>query len=132
MAEKMWVLKNRTTGEVLEGPMPLPENWGPIFGLNAVKDKIGNLDWLGNKDYPEHGWVETDTDVPENSEAGGLAEKAKKRAKALLSESDWAMLSDVPMTVGVKQQWIDYRTSLREIHTQAGFPNNIVWPVAPE
>ena len=132
MTEKMWELKNRTTGDVLEGPMPLPENWGPIFGMEAVKDKLGNLDWLESKKYPDHGWVETTAVAPESSQSVSLSEKVKSRAKALLSESDWAMLSDVPMTVGAKQQWMDYRIALREIHTQAEFPNNIVWPIAPE
>ena len=40
MTEKMWELKNRTTGDVLEGPMPLPENWGPIFWHGGSKGQV--------------------------------------------------------------------------------------------
>jgi hypothetical protein len=36
------------------------------------------------------------------------------------------------MSVAEKQNWIEYRRALREIRSQAGFPENITWPVIPE
>ena len=132
MTEKMWELKNTTTGDVLEGPIPLPENWGPIFGMDGIKADLGNLDWLGDPKYPNHGWIETAAPVPESAKPSSPTRIAMELAKDRLRESDWTMLPDVPMTVGVKQQWIDYRAALRDIHTQAEFPNNVIWPVAPE
>ena len=132
MAEMLWELKNLGTDEVFEGPVPLPENWGPIFGLAAIKSKLGNLDWLENDKYANCGWVETQTPVPTLAEPPTLVQIEWDRAKLLLSESDWSMLSDVPMTVGEKQLWIDYRSELRNIRSQAGFPDNIEWPEKPE
>jgi hypothetical protein len=41
------------------------------------------------------------------------------------------MLPDVPMAAGKKYEWEVYRSALREIDHQAGFPNEIIWPVKP-
>jgi len=131
MAEMLWELKNLSTDEVIKGPMPLPENWGPIFGMAKIKDKIGNLDWLDNPRFPNHGWIKTATPAGEQAQGATPARKAKRKAKALLRECDWAMLPDEPMTVGIKQAWIAYRVALREIKNQAGFPQDIVWPTPP-
>lgn len=75
------------------------------------------------------GWVEVEGDPPaEATEADFVWEKAK----TLLSESDWAVLPDVPMTVGERQKWVLYRQKLRDIRNSSGFPYTIDWPVAPE
>jgi hypothetical protein len=127
---KLWQLKNIKTGEALNEPQQLPENWGPIFGLQGVIDKIGDLSWLGEA-YADMGWVIVG-DAPPAPATSTEADLAWEKAKQLLRESDWSMLSDVPMTVGQKSAWISYRKALREIRLQAGFPNNIQWPKAPE
>lgn len=126
---KLWQLKNLVTGEALNEPQKLPENWGPIFGLEGFIDKIGDLSWLGS-DYANMGWVVVGEgqELPQSTNA----DKAWQRAKQLLAESDWSMLSDVPMTAGQKSSWIAYRKALREIRLQPGFPENINWPVSPE
>ena len=123
-------MKNLKTGEALNEPQPLPENWGPIFGLQGVIDKIGDLSWLGEA-YEGQGWVVVG-DAPPAPATSTEAELAWERAKQLLRESDWSMLSDVPMTVGQKSGWIAYRKALREVRLQASFPDNIQWPKAPE
>ena len=50
---------------------------------------------------------------------------------ALLAESDWTTLADVPLSPQQKVDWAAYRQALRDITTQAGFPLDIQWPVAP-
>lgn len=50
---------------------------------------------------------------------------------ALLQESDWTQLPDVPMTDELRDQWRVYRQDLRDITSQPGFPNNINWPIKP-
>ena len=60
------------------------------------------------------------------------AELAWEKAKELLRQSDWAVLSDVPMTVGQRQTWVEYRAKLRDIRMQPNFPNAIAWPTKPE
>lgn len=129
---KLWQLKNLKTNEALNEPQPLPENWGPIFGLHGFLDKIGDLSWIGDE-YAGLGWVQVgETEDPPVAVTSTPAELAWDRAKKMLAESDWAMLPDVPMTAGEKSAWIEYRRGLREIRLQSGFPDNIQWPKAPD
>jgi hypothetical protein len=127
---KLWQLKKLSDGTALTEPQPLPENWGSVFGLHGFIDKLGDLSWLG----PEHantGWFEVG-DAPAPPAASTPAELAWYKAKKLLAESDWAMLSDVPLLDFQKTAWIEYRKALRDIRLQPGFPNEIQWPQAPE
>jgi len=126
----LWQLKNLKTGEALNEPQKLPENWGPIFGMPGITDRIGDLSWLGES-YADMGWVVVGEAPPEPAQATA-ADLVWDRAKTLLADSDWAMLPDVPMTNSQKTAWIAYRKALREIRLQVGFPTNIVWPKAPE
>ena len=125
----MWQLKKLSTGETLNEPQKLPENWGSIFGMSGIQDRLGDLSWLGDA-YVDQGWFivgESAGDpVPSST-----AEIEWERAKGLLAASDWSMLPDVPMTSGDKALWIEYRRALREVRLQAGFPTSIVWPAKP-
>jgi hypothetical protein len=47
----------------------------------------------------------------------------------LLSESDWTQLPDV--SEAIKNLWLPYRQSLRDITIQSGFPQNVSWPIRP-
>ena len=62
------------------------------------------------------------------------AEKAasvREERDRLLAESDWTQLPDAPITASMKTAWATYRQNLRDITAQQGFPDNVVWPVAP-
>lgn len=59
------------------------------------------------------------------------SEVAVSKRNALLAESDWTQLSDVPLTSEQKSLWAAYRQQLRDITEQSGFPANINWPVKP-
>ena len=59
-----------------------------------------------------------------------LAEDARARRTALLFDSDWTQIPDVP--VSIRDQWTVYRQELRDITAQPGFPRNIDWPAKPE
>lgn len=143
---KLWQLKKISSGEGLSEPQLLPENWGPIFGMEAIKDQLGDLSWLGEQ-FQDHGWFEVgDAPEPEPDPEPVIPpapepeppitlpplEYAVKEVKNRLAESDWAMLPDVPLSKGKKQEWVDYRHSLREIKYQDGYPENINWPSKPE
>jgi len=52
--------------------------------------------------------------------------RAERNAK--LSATDWTQVAD---TTADKTAWATYRQALRNVPTQAGFPNTITWPVAP-
>jgi len=45
-----------------------------------------------------------------------------------LKDSDWTQLADSTVD---KAAWATYRTALRDVPTQAGFPWTITWPDAP-
>ena len=126
----MWQLKKLSTGEALNAPQKLPENWGPIFGLAGIQDQLGDLSWLGEA-YADQGWVVVG-DAPAEPAQSTEAELAWEKAKQMLRESDWSMLSDVPMNKTQKALWVAYRKELREIRLQSEFPSNIIWPVIPE
>ena len=126
----MWQLKRLSTNEALSEPSPLPDNWGPIFGMAGVQDRLGDLSWLGEA-YVDQGWVQVEDEANTVAEAIP-AELAWEKAKALLRESDWAVLPDVPMLNEARQEWTAYRKQLREIRNQAGFPEQITWPTKPE
>lgn len=125
----MWQLKKLSTNEPLSEAGPLPNNWGPIFGMEGVQDKLGDLSWLGEA-YADQGWVEVEGKETTVLAAPGAL--AWEKVKDLLRQSDWSVLPDVPMTVEERQAWKDYRAELREVRMQSGFPVNITWPTKPE
>ena len=46
-----------------------------------------------------------------------------------LSDSDWTQLADV--NLANIEEWNTYRQALRDVTSQDGFPQNVVWPVKP-
>lgn len=52
------------------------------------------------------------------------------RRNALLRDSDWTQGKDIPDQTSAA--WATYRTALRDIPEQNGFPWNVVWPIKPE
>ena len=59
-----------------------------------------------------------------------LALIARATRDRLLVATDWTQLPDVPQAT--KDIWTTYRQQLRDITEQAGFPTDIVWPIAPQ
>lgn len=53
--------------------------------------------------------------------------EVREKRQTLLAETDWWALADRTMT----QAEIDYRQALRDVPTQAGFPENVTWPTKP-
>ena len=126
----MWQLRKLSTNEALSEAGPLPNNWGPIFGMAGIQDKLGDLSWLG-ENYADQGWIQVEGEINTVSNSTP-AELQWQKAKDLLRESDWAVLPDVPMLNETRQKWIAYRSELREVRSQKGFPENITWPIKPE
>ncbi len=58
-----------------------------------------------------------------------LATAARAKRDALLATSDWTQVADAPVD---QAAWATYRQALRDVPAQAGFPEAIDWPVAPE
>lgn len=73
--------------------------------------------------------------IPEKTEEEKLAEeKEQVRSKrdALLSESDYYLQPDYPATEEGLKAVKAYRTDLRNVPQQAGFPYDVVWPETPD
>ena len=64
--------------------------------------------------------------------AGADARKAAKvrgERNEKLAATDWTQAADVPQAV--KDNYSSYRQALRDVPSQSGFPNEIVWPTQP-
>ena len=124
----LWQLKKLSTGEALNEPQKLPENWGSIFGMSGVKDRLGDLSWLGDA-YADQGWFE----VGEETTIPLTVEEANATIAKRLLDTAWAVAEDnLDMTKGQRANWLAFRQALRDIPLQPGFPTNIVWPTQPE
>ena len=55
-------------------------------------------------------------------------EEIRAKRDILLSKSDWTQVTDAPVD---QAAWATYRQALRDIPSQAGFPNEVTWPVEP-
>tara|TARA_R100000406_G_scaffold57773_1_gene39859 strand:+ start:497 stop:865 length:369 start_codon:yes stop_codon:yes gene_type:complete len=122
----MWQLRKLSTKEPLSEAGPLPTNWGSIFGLAGIKDKIGDLSWIGPA-YADMGWIklspEEELEILKDQVATRI-EKEKAIANKALQESS--------LTVEQKIHWIDYLLKLDEVYLSADFDSNVRFPVRPE
>jgi hypothetical protein len=80
------------------------------------------------EDYAQH---EQDLIENEKQRLARLPFVIRNRRNALLKESDWTQYPDSPLNVEQKQEWAIYRQALRDVPSQAGFPTDVVFPVAP-
>lgn len=62
-------------------------------------------------------------------DAENAAMQIRIKRNKLLTTCDWTQVNDVP--AATSQKWATYRQSLRDITEQQTFPENVVWPVAP-
>lgn len=123
---KLWQLKNPQTGENIGGLQPLPENWGPIFGMEGVKDQLGDLSWLGITDRC---WVEVEVSDP----VLDVKTFVDDQITHFLKESEYMVdPNNVNLTKAQWQAWSTYRKKLQEIYLQPDYPNEIFWPTRPE
>ena len=76
---------------------------------------------------------EAEWDAMEAAYAAGAdtrkAVQVREERNAKLAATDWTQAADVPQSV--KDSYAPYRQALRDLPTQSGFPNQIVWPTQP-
>ncbi len=74
---------------------------------------------------------ETARDAEEQAWADGAdaraAAKVREKRDELLAATDWRANSDVTLA----DNWKTYRQALRDIPSQAGFPNSVTYPTEP-
>lgn len=61
-----------------------------------------------------------------------LAIQIRAKRNSLLSETDYLMMPDYPISEEYRDKIKLYRQQLRDITEQEGFPNNVVFPTLPE
>ncbi len=49
----------------------------------------------------------------------------------LIAASDWTQLPDAPLSAAQVSAWLLYRQQLLDVTKEAGFPANVIWPIAP-
>ena len=57
------------------------------------------------------------------------AVEIRSERNAKLVATDWTQAADVPQSV--KDNYAPYRQALRDVPSQSGFPNEVVWPTQP-
>lgn len=60
------------------------------------------------------------------------ADEARAERNRRLLACDWTALTDAPLSDVQKAEWAAYRQALRDVTGQPGFPDAILWPVAPD
>jgi len=126
----LWQLKKLSSGEALNEPQKLPENWGPIFGMSGIKDRLGDLSWLGDA-YADRGWVEVAEPAPVEPTTENKIAAIKAEMDLRISQSDPMVAADNPATKGQRADWVDYRKAVRAVPYQDGYPDSVLWPTPP-
>lgn len=78
------------------------------------------------------GDVATGTFVVDSDLDNPADEFERGERNRLLAASDWTQMPDSPLSDADKTAWATYRTALRDVPSQSGFPGNIVWPTPPD
>lgn len=125
----MQAIKNKTYAHINAGKchwlftsIDLPEWNEEHFLAVDVTGAIPNIgdDYIG-------GVFTTPAIVRVTSEE--LASEARLTRNNLLASLDWTQLADVSQAI--KDMWAPYRQALRDITSQEGFPENVIWPAKP-
>ena len=122
----MWQLRKLSTGEALNEPQSLPDNWRNIFGLRGSIDRLGDLSWAG---HPDMGWFEIEVPEPVVDHKALVDDQI---AHLLSSSLPMVAMDNATMTKAERQAWMEYRKKLQEIPLQPKYPNEIFWPAQPE
>ena len=122
----MWQLRKLSTNEPLSEAGPLPNNWGPIFGLYGFQEKLGDLSWIGAT-YADQGWVELRA-----SEQKMLREAKVMSRIGSEKTSATAVLRDSGITVEQKIAWQEYLLALDAVCLCPDFDCDPKFPIRPD
>lgn len=90
-----------------------------VAEVEAFIASITNMNYFTPYKSPEDREVEA---------TAAFSESVRTERNALLAASDWTQVEDVSVD---KAAWATYRQALRDVTTQDGFPDTVVWPVKP-
>ncbi len=104
---------------VLNGPQPTASRY-QIVAREGVEEINGQ--W-----FTKFVTVDMSADAIAAVDAQAAASARAERNRKL-ADSDWTQLAD---STADKDAWAAYRQALRDVPTQAGFPNEVTWPELP-
>lgn len=62
-------------------------------------------------------------------------EQAEKNIRGerdrMLSVTDWIVIKHQELGTAISEEWLSYRSALRDIPSQEGFPYSVTWPTKP-
>ena len=123
---KKWQLKRLSTGEALNEPQDLPDNWKNISSLKGSIDRLNDLAWAG---HPDMGWFEVDMPEPVVDQKKFIDDQI---AHFLMETAPMVAMDNISMTKAKRQEWMDYRKKLQEIPLNPDYPSEVFWPTRPE
>ena len=95
-------------------------------GINDVAPVFQEI-----KEAFERGEIQVSDYVPTVIPDEVLAFEIRDRRNVLLTETDYLMQPDYPISEETRTALKAYRQALRDITKQEGFPENVVWPEKP-
>lgn len=124
-------------GHSVTYPIPLPS-----FGIiKLTSEEFNTTDFsmsyienstIVSKPLKPEGFYEWNSDTKQwEIDLDAAKKDVLAKRDALLYASDWTQIPNGPLTEQQMQEWAVYRQELRDITNQAGYPTNVVFPVAP-
>lgn len=74
----------------------------------------------------------TDAEIESHLNPPVSAVGLRAKRNGLLFASDWIVTRSLETGDAVPPDWLTYRQALRDVPEQAGFPQTIEWPTAPQ
>ena len=99
-----------------------PEVDPKTHSVKEINPKLVDGEWTRNFVVEEHSKETLDALRSEESM------KVREIRSQLLSKSDWTQVSDAPVDAAA---WRSYRSELRDVTKQEGFPFHVIWPAPP-
>ena len=98
--------------------------------FNLIETDMADIDLLSSRLVDGEIIKGVGIEVIDNSLSAEAVEiLAREKRDLLLQQSDWTQVPDSPADTSL---WATYRRALRDVPTQQGFPDSIVWPEKPE
>ena len=142
-------------GQIQGYPRPLPKYAFNISNFDLLpKEKVLEYGWYPVRFVPNPNKTETSVAIGQNfviegdevvqyeqirektqeelqQEANSEWENIREERNNRLFQCDWTQISDSPLNEILKQQWAEYRQSLRDLPEVYSDPNDVVWPTEP-
>jgi hypothetical protein len=98
--------------------------------FNLIETGIADIDLLSSRLVEGEIIKGVGIEVIDNSLSSEAVKiLAREKRDLLLQQSDWTQVPDSPVNTPL---WATYRQYLRDVTTQQGFPESIVWPEKPK